>query len=367
MILIFVSLLILLILFTLVFIRQEKFGSVPKGERFERIKLSKNFKNGSFQNLSETPDLSEDANYFSVIVEFLFGKSKRSEPKIILPNQKIDLKGINPNENFMVWFGHSSYFMQIDGVKILVDPVFSGSASPIYFTTKAYRGADAYRVSDFPEIDFLLISHDHWDHLDHKTIVELNQKVKKVICGLGVGEHFEKWNYDLHKIIEKDWWDEIEVNDSFKIALTPARHFSGRAFSRNQSLWTSFVLKSKNYSIYVGGDSGYDTHFKEIGKKYGPFNLAMLECGQYNKNWKYIHMMPNEVVQAAIDLKSEKFMPVHWAKFTLALHDWDEPINEVTKEAADKNIQPIHPLIGEKISLDSTHISKKWWENLENN
>lgn len=366
MILIFVSLLILLVLSTLIFIRQEKFGSVPKGERLEKIKLSKNFKNGSFQNLSETPDLSEDANYFSVIIEFLFGKSKRSEPKIILPNKKIDLKNLSPSENFMVWFGHSSYFMQIDGVKILVDPVFSGSASPIYFTTMAYKGTDVYHVSDFPEIDFLLISHDHWDHLDYQTILELNQKVKKVICGLGVGEHFEKWNYSLEKIIEKDWWDEIPINDSLKITLTPARHFSGRAFSRNKSLWTSFVIKSKNFNIYIGGDSGYDTHFKEIGEKYGPFNLAMLECGQYNKNWKYIHMMPNEVVQAAIDLKSEKFMPVHWAKFTLALHDWDEPINEVTKEATTKNIPHIHPIIGEKIDLDSIPNTKKWWINVEN-
>lgn len=366
MILIFVTLLLILILSTFLFAQQDKFGAIPKGERLEKIKLSKNFRNGSFQNLNETPDLSEGATYFSVLTEFFFGKSKRSEPKTILPNQKIDLKSLNPSENYLVWFGHSSYFIQIDGVKILVDPVFSGSASPIYFTTKAYKGTDVYSVSDFPEIDYLLISHDHWDHLDYLTILELDKKVKKVICGLGVGEHFQKWNYDLDKIIEKDWWDEIIVNDSFKIALTPARHFSGRAFSRNKSLWTSFVLKSKNFSIYVGGDSGYDTHFKEIGEKYGPFNLAMLECGQYNKNWKYIHMMPNEVVQASIDLKSEKFIPVHWSKFSLALHAWDEPIKAVTEVAKARNVQHIHPIIGEKISLDSTHISKIWWENLEN-
>ena len=161
-------------------------------------------------------------------------------------------------------------------------------------------------TDDLPEIDFLFISHDHWDHLDYKTISKLQRKVNKVITGLGTGAHFEHWGYDKNKIFEGDWYDEISLGDGFLVYTTPARHFAGRTLKRNRSIWTSFVLKTPSKKLYLGGDSGFDTHFKEIGNKYGPFDLAILECGQYNPYWKYIHMMPEETVQAAIDLRDKK-------------------------------------------------------------
>jgi L-ascorbate metabolism protein UlaG (beta-lactamase superfamily) len=348
------------------FMQQTKFGKLPSGERLEKIKKSPNFRDGQFHNLESTPDLTEGVTYYKVMKEFIFDKSPNVAPKDSLPAQKVDLKTLNPNEDILVWFGHSSYFIQIDGKKILVDPVFSGAASPVKFTTRSYKGSDVYTTDDFPEIDYLFISHDHWDHLDHETILKLQTKIMKIITGLGTGAHFEHWGFDLNKIVETDWNEETRLDLGFSVTTTPARHFSGRGFSRNKALWVSFMLNTPNKKLYLGGDSGYGKHFAEIGNKYGPFDFALLECGQYDKNWKYIHMMPEEVVQAAQDLKAKKLMPVHWSKFSLGAHAWKDPILRVTAEANKKQFPIVTPLIGEKVSLaDSTISYSAWWENVK--
>src|SRR5690606_12893097 len=202
-------------------------------------------------------------------------------------------------DDFMVWFGHSSYYMKIDGQSFLIDPVLSKNASPLYGTNNAFMGADVFTCEALPEIDVLILTHDHYDHLDYSSFKNIKDKVSKIICPLGVGEHLEYWGFPKDNITELDWYENASVSDSIKITATPARHFSGRSFKRNTTLWASYVLQTKNLKLYLGGDSGYDTHFKEIGTKYGPFDLAILENGQYDKKWKYIHMMPEEVVQAS--------------------------------------------------------------------
>ena len=343
-----------------IFMQQAQFGKTPSGERLERIKKSPNYKDGALQNLSFTPDLAEGANYYTILKEFMFADKKRAKPAGIIPSIKTDLLHFNPEDDVLVWFGHSSYFMQVDGKTILVDPVLSGAASPISFTTPSFKGTDIYSVEDFPAIDYLFISHDHWDHLDYQTILKLKSKVKKVICALGTGEHFEYWGYDTKNIIEKDWNEEIDLETGFKAFTTPARHFSGRSFTRNRALWTSFVLQTPTKRIYLGGDSGYDTHFTEIGKKFGNFDLAILENGQYDKSWKYIHMMPSEVLQAAKDLNAKVLFPVHSSKFALANHDWDTPLKMITQLNKDQKL--ITPMIGEKVNLnDSTQTFSEWW------
>lgn len=348
------------------FLMQPKFGKMPSGARLEKIEESPNYKDGQFINQSITPDLAEGVSYYTVMKDFFFNKSKRNKPAQPLPSQKVDLLHLDPAENVLVWFGHSSYFMQVDGKTILADPVFSGSASPVSFTTNAFAGSDAYTVDDLPPIDYLFISHDHWDHMDYETLLKLKPKVKKIITGLGTGEHLEYWGFDTAMIEEKDWNQEIELGDGFKINTAPARHFSGRGLKRNRAMWMSFVLTTPTMKIYLGGDSGYDKHFKAIGDEFGPFDLVLLECGQYNEYWKYIHMMPEQVVQAATDLKAKRLMPVHWAKFSLGLHDWDEPINRVTAAAALHKMPLVTPMIGEKVNLNKTDIVfKKWWEGLE--
>ncbi|MEP7377592.1 MAG: MBL fold metallo-hydrolase [Chitinophagaceae bacterium] len=354
-------LLLLLVIFVYAFMQQSLFGKIPAGERLERIKKSPNYKNDSFNNLSHTPQLTEGASFYSVMKEFLFRKSKEVLPAGILPSKKTDLLHLDPNRNVLVWFGHSSYFMQIDGKKILADPVFSGSASPIG-TTKSFKGSDVYTVDEIPEIDYLFISHDHYDHLDYKTIIKLKPKIKKVISSLGTGAHFERWGFDSDRVIEKDWDEQILLEPGFTVFTTPARHFAGRTFKRNKSLWISFVLQTPSMKIFMGGDSGYDSHFAEIGQRHGPFDLAILECGQYDKSWKYIHMMPYEVLQASQDLKADRLLPVHWGKFLLANHAWDDPIRSIIELNRQKNIPLLTPMIGEEVDLkNNLQIFSEWW------
>ena len=344
--------------------KQPKFGKLPTGNRFQELQKASNFKDGKFQNINHTPDLAEGVTYYQVLKEFIFERSKDTKPKSKIPSPQHNLKNLDTNKDVIIWFGHSSYFMQIDGKKMLVDPVLSGAASPIKYTTKSFDGSDVYTVDDLPEIDILFITHDHWDHLDYKTIKLLQSKVKQVICPLGVAEHLEHWGYPTTKIIEKNWNDTIDLQDGFIVTLTPARHFSGRGFKRQPTLWTSYILQTPNSKIFLGGDSGYDTHFAEIGTNHGPFDVAILECGQYNKNWKYIHMMPEETVQASIDLKAEKLMPVHWSKFVLAQHAWDDSIRRVIADAKQKNVPVLHPMIGEKVYIKEWQTYTPWWENV---
>ncbi len=342
------------------------FGQTPSGKRSEEVKQSPNYKNGAFQNLSHTPDLSEDASYASVLYEFLFKTHKRAKPKSEIPSVKTDLHQLDPSSDVLVWFGHSSYFMQLEGKRILIDPVFAGYAAPFSFTNKSFDGTDRYSVEDLLYIDYLLISHDHYDHLDYETIMKLKSKVGTVIRGLGTGQHLAYWGYNTDKVIEKDWYQEVVLDDKIKINIQPSRHFSGRLFKRNQALWVSFVLTTPKLNIYAGGDSGYDSHFAEIGKRFGPFDLAILDNGQYDKSWKYIHMLPKEVLQASQDLKAKRLMPVHSAKFVLANHAWDEPLVEISTLNATLGITLVTPRIGEMVLLcDTTQVFTPWWKDVD--
>ncbi len=348
------------------FIKSPRFGRPPVGIRLELIKKSPNYRDGSFQNLSHTPALTEGETYSSVMKKFFFGKKPRRIPLKEIPHVQTNLHALDPNEDVLVWFGHSSYFMQIDGRKILVDPVLSGAASPIPSTTKAFKGADIYKPADIPEIDYLFLSHDHWDHLDYKTMLELKPKIRTIICSLGTGEHLHRWGFDMGNVIEKDWNQQIVLEEGFVVNTAPARHFSGRGFKRNLAMWTSYVLQTPTMKIYIGGDSGYDTHFAEIGKMFGPFDLALLENGQYDKSWKYIHMTPEEVLQAAKELGAKRLIPVHSGKFALGNHPWDEPLKRITAANKTLGLNVATPMIGEKLMLeDSGQRFKEWWVGVE--
>jgi L-ascorbate metabolism protein UlaG (beta-lactamase superfamily) len=360
---VFLSVIITIFIATTLFMKQKKFGRQPSGKRLERIKQSKNYREGAFQNLSITPPLAEGVSYFTVLKEFFFGGSNQKAPQLIDNIRKTNLHTIEEALDTLVWFGHSSYFMQIDGKKILVDPVLSGAATPMPFGTRAFKGTDIYKPEDIPEIDYLFLTHDHWDHLDYTTLLKLKNKVNTIFCPLGLGAHLEYWGFDMTKVIESDWNETIDLGNGFIINTTPARHFSGRGFRRNQTLWTSFVLKTLSMKIFIGGDSGYDTHFKLLGEQFGPFDLAILENGQYNQHWKYIHMMPEEFHQAAIELKALRILPVHSSKFALSLHSWDEPLKLVTENNQLSQLNIITPMIGEQVNLqDTAQTFSKWWE-----
>jgi L-ascorbate metabolism protein UlaG (beta-lactamase superfamily) len=356
---------VLVLLTVVIFLRLPKFGKLPAGDRLKRIKASPNFRNGSFQNESITPDLTEGASYFSVLKEFLFEKKERSKPSDAIPSLKTDLLNLDISKDVLVWFGHSSYFMQVDKKRILVDPVLSGIASPVSFSTKAFKGTDVYTTDEIPVIDYLFITHDHWDHLDYETLLKLKPKIKKIICGLGAGEHLEYWGFPVTNLIEKDWNEQIILEDEFIVNTVPARHFSGRGFKRNQSLWLSFVLQTPTMKIFIGGDSGYDKHFEKIGKTFGPFDLAILENGQYDKSWKYIHMMPEEVLKASKELDAKKLLAVHSSKFAIANHAWDEPLSKITELNKNYGITLITPMIGEEVNLkDNKQTFTEWWKGV---
>ncbi len=363
--LIIVAIILVISLAVFLFINQSKFGKLPSGERLERIKKSVNYKDGAFHNQTFTPVFADGVTYFDVMKEFFFGKTENAVPVNEIPSIKTNLLNLAPNLDIMVWFGHSSYFIQADGKRFLVDPVFSGSASPLPFSITAFKGSNVYSAADIPQIDYLLITHDHWDHLDYETIIELKQKINRIVCPLGVGEHFEYWGFDKNKIIEEDWNTEILLDGGFVINTVPARHFGGRIF-RNKTLWTSYVLKSPKFNFFIGGDGGYDKHFAEIGSKFGQFDLAILENGQYNKFWKNIHLMPDEIMLAAKELKAKRLFPVHNSKFKLALHPWDEPMNLVNKYKVNQEVNVITPMIGELIHLnDTSQQFSEWWKKVK--
>lgn len=342
------------------FSKQDKVGKSPSGARLKKMQEAPNYRNGAFENLEYTPALAEGASYLTVLKKFFFGRPSNAVPSSPIPHVKTNLIDLPVEDNLLIWFGHSSYYLQLGGKRILVDPVFSGNVSPIN-NIKAFAGSDIYSVPDMPEIDLLIITHDHWDHLDYETVKSLQPKVKRVITGLGVGAHLEAWGYPAEKITEMYWGDQTDLA-GLTVHSCTARHFSGRMVRRNTTLWSSFVLKSSDMTIYVGGDSGYGKHFKEIGQRLGPFDLAILENGQYNESWRYIHLLPEEVVTAAKDLQAKRVFPVHNSKFVLSVHAWNEPHKRLYELALKAGIPLITPKIGEVVFLKEEQAFERWWE-----
>lgn len=336
-------------------------GKLPAGKHKERLQRSPNYKKGAFQNLSPTPMKPEGISYWKMMKEF-FKKHPDTAPPAKLPFVRTDLSELNTGEPVLVWFGHSSYFIRIENKNFLVDPVFSGNAAPLSFMVKAFPGSNEYRAEDMPVIHHLILTHDHYDHLDFKTLRQLRKKIRSVFCSLGIASHLKHWGIDANIVTEMDWWQTAELDNGMQLTAAPARHFSGRGIKRGQTLWASFILKTARHNLYLGGDSGYDAHFKEIGNKYGPFDLAILESGQYNTMWPLIHMMPEETVQAAVDLKAKAMLPVHWSKFRLSMHAWNEPVKRILKKANELNIPVLTPRIGERFFLNNHVIFPDWWE-----
>ncbi|MGD9993618.1 MAG: MBL fold metallo-hydrolase [Salinivirgaceae bacterium] len=295
------------------------------------------YKNGQFQNQEETPMMTGEDSRFKIMRQF-FGKIPNGVPDKIISTYPFNKAQFNETDQQVeyVWFGHSTLLINFKGIKILTDPVFSKNASPVPFSNQCFDYSEHYSVEQLPTIDLVLISHDHYDHLDKKTIKKLKDKVVHFYVPLKVKSRLVKWGVPEEKITEADWWDGFNHSSGIRITATPARHFSGRGLTnRNSTLWCSWAIKDHQNAVFYSGDSGYGKHFKAIGKELGPFDLTFIECGQYNQNWRYIHNMPEESVQAHIDLGGKKMVPIHWGKFKLSLHPWTEPV-ERAKAAAEK-------------------------------
>ena len=333
------------------FLQQPVFGKEPSRADNDRV---------YFQNVEPTEVMLKEASAGKLLKEFLRSNPDRV-PKSALSTAKTDLHGLPHHATSVVWMGHSSYFIQINRFRILVDPVLSGHASPVKIFGKAFPGTDVYLVDEIPDVDLLILTHDHYDHLDYKTIRAFHPRAKRIVTAQGVGAHLRYWKIPGEKITELRWWQSASVTPEVSITASPARHFSGRKFTRAKTLWASFVLQVGSLILFIGGDSGYDQQFKEIGKRLGPFDLAFLEAGQYGKFWPLIHMAPEETVQAAIDLQARVLMPVHWGKFALANHAWYEPIDRVTTAASRAGIACATPRIGEVFTLGGPLPRETWW------
>ena len=340
-----------------------QFGKLPEQVRLERIKQSPHYIQDEFIYPVATPMLSDGESTLKIFWDNFWAEKQQTIPTQAIPTVNTNLLALNPKQDVVIWLGHSAYYIQLAGKRILVDPVLSDHAAPFSFLVKAFKGSTLYKAEDIPEIDYLLISHDHYDHLDYATVTQLKDKVKNVVVPLGIGSHFEYWGYPLSKIHENDWFDTLRTDTGLNIHILPARHYSGRTFTRNKTLWASYALETPNHKIYFGGDSGYGPHFQQIASKLGSFDLVMLDSGQYDPRWPLIHMNPEEAVQAAVDLKAKAIMPMHIGRFSLSPHAWDEPFQRAVK-ASEKAKLPIYtPKIGQPIWLDGQKNEfSAWWE-----
>lgn len=319
------------------------------------------YRDGQFHNVDDPPPVTRTQSRLTLWYRFLFGKDEGAQPERTLPSQKTNLHQLT--QNAVVWMGHSSYFIRLDGKNYLVDPVFSDYASPVPRTNVAFNGSNIYRADDIPQIDYLLITHDHWDHLDYPTINALRDKIGQIITPTGVGSYFEKWGFSRDKIVEGGWHSVMKT-DALEIHTLPAQHFSGRFFKRNQTLWASYAIVTPNHRLYLGGDSGYGRHFREIGAKFGGFDLAVLECGQYDSQWPFIHMTPEQAAAAATDLQTNAVLPSHNSKFKLAHHRWNEPLERITAASADKPWRLLTPKLGETVEVDNNlKTFTQWWRD----
>ncbi|WP_379128681.1 MBL fold metallo-hydrolase [Paenibacillus sp. sgz500958] len=264
----------------------------------------------------------------------------------------------------ITWFGHSALLLKVNGLTLLLDPMFGNSPSPFpIFGPKRYSTKLPIEIDELPAIDAVILSHDHYDHLDYGSIVKLKGKVKQFIVPLGVAAHLVRWGIDPEIIQEHDWWEEFSFQ-SLTISSAPARHFSGRGLGgRDTSLWCSWVILSGETRIFFSGDSGYGPHFKEIGDKYGPFDVTLMECGQYNEHWAAIHMMPEETVQAHLDVRGKLMIPIHWGAFTLSLHSWIDPVERAVQAAGRLGAAIATPRIGETVVIGAAdYPSAAWWK-----
>lgn len=344
----------------------KQFGGKITNAQKEKYARSKQWDGTKFVNLEVTTMEISWQNIPKLLYK-QFCEKKEREPKAPIPIIPFDKTSfLHPMDTMkFIWYGHSAILMRISGLTLLIDPMLGPNTSPIApFATKRFSENTLDLIDEFPEIDLLLLSHDHYDHLDYDSIKKLKSKTKHFYVALGVARHLIKWGVDASKITEFDWW-QLNTYEGIDITFTPTRHFSGRGLTdRSKSLWGGWAFKTAEENIWFSGDSGYGTHFKEIGKRLGPFDFAFMECGQYNKNWHEIHMYPEESVQAAMDARAHKIMPVHWAGFALAQHDWTDPINRFIQEATKQNIAYGHPAIGALFSYYEM-VNNRWWDALK--
>lgn len=340
------------------------FGGTPDAQSQARIEASKAYNGQHFENLEPTTVLTGDKpfSWRDWILDKL-RTPKDKNPNQALPN--LPLRADLLKDGAIAWLGHSTVLMQLDDKVLLIDPVFY-EASPVPFVVRPFALENPITIEDLPPIDAVLITHDHYDHLDYRAIRELKDKVAHFVVPLGVKAHLVRWGIAGERIMELDWDETTEIGNN-RITLVPARHFSGRRLGGDFStLWGGYVLASPKFKLYLSGDSGYGKHYADRIAPYAPFDFVLIENGAYNASWKQIHEMPSETAKALKDIKASRFMPIHWAKFDLSDHNWKAPIEQLNQNLANEDgIEMATPKIGQVFYLDEPLPKEKWWEGVE--
>lgn len=336
------------------------FGGKLTAQQKEKYRHSPHYHNGKFANLVplntvyQAPDFIDDS---------IHPRAER-QPNFEIPFIKINPQDLEQKTERarITWFGHSTMLLEIDGKNIMIDPMFSATPSPIqWIGRKRFSKGLPLTIAELPAIDAVLLTHDHYDHLDYYSIKEIKNKVKRFYTPLGLSVHLLAWGVEAAKIQELDWFETVEL-DSLKFTLTPSHHYSGRSLSdRFATLWGGWIIKGQQENIYLSGDGGYGLHFKKIGDLYGPFDFAMIECGQYCRYWQQNHLFPEQTAQVALDVRAKVMMPIHWGAFTLAMHAWTNPIERLLKKAEGFGVRVVTPMIGEWVVLGETVGYGDWW------
>ncbi|WP_236974167.1 MBL fold metallo-hydrolase [Membranihabitans maritimus] len=345
----------------------KQFGGKITSNEISRYTESPNWNRKAFQNLENT---SMDFS-LSALPGFLkkrFWDQTQREPEKPIPVESPDLDAFSTitDKPKFIWFGHSVLLLQLEGKNILIDPMFGSNASPIApFPTKRFSENTLKLIDHLPNIDAILFTHDHYDHLDFQSIQKLKKREIKYYSGLGLGRHLRYWGIPNDKIEELDWWNSFTLGN-IKITYTPTRHFSGRGLrDRGKSLWGGWVFETPQLKVYFSGDGGYGNHFSQIKDRFKHFDFALIECGQYNENWKQIHLFPNESVKVGKEVNADIVMPVHWGGFALAVHPWKEPVRKFVQHATIQGLKYVVPRLGEIVNIGSDFPSDEWWEEYE--
>lgn len=351
---------------TAVLIYWPAFGGRVAGERLARAQASPQFRGGQFENVvPKTPRTT--AQSWGYLKLQVLGDEVRTPPYPCPP-----LVPLNPEEFKKpplpglraIWFGHASVYLEIDGARVMVDPMLSEYASPFPRIGPKRFHPPPMALDALPKMDAVVISHDHYDHLDMATMKHLARAGSHFLVPLGIGAHLERWGIARSQFTELDWWQSVEIG-GLQITSTPVRHYSGRGLrDANATLWSSWSIAGPVHRAYFSGDTGFGDHFREIGDRLGPFDLSLLKIGSYGpgQNWLDIHMEPEQAVEAHIALKARRMLPVHWGTFNLAFHAWDEPIKRAVAAARSRGIDLATPRLGEVLTAGAPFNSVNWWE-----
>ncbi|BDS09875.1 MBL fold metallo-hydrolase [Aureispira anguillae] len=339
------------------------FGAQPSKAQKMQYQHYDNYQGGKFNNLMPQFTVIETPNFIENSIE---PKATR-QPDFDIPFVKLttDDLTIKPKHARFTWFGHSTFLLEIDGKNIMIDPMLSAVPSPVQgIGRKRYSKGLPLTADELPELDGVLITHDHYDHLDYWSIKKIKAKVKTFYVPLGLSAHLLAWGVNKAQIKELNWYEDAYL-DTIRLTLTPSHHYSGRSLTdRFQSLWGGWVIKGAQDNIYLSGDGGYGSHFKEIGEKYGPFDFAMIECGQYSRYWRQNHLFPEQSALVAAEVQARLVMPIHWGAFTLAMHSWTAPVERFIQRINELAIPVTTPKIGEQFVLDPALEKPKaaWWK-----